>query len=135
MRRARDFKGSAMSPARNRAVAASRDPDRRRKGVAHHGQEKMKMPMMSVTRIAVLVSILGSTLIAHAADNYADGIKSRPGSIVAAAAAMPSPKQAPVGHRQPRIGDIPVIALSPFDLELRREDALIDSKIIICRGC
>jgi hypothetical protein len=93
------------------------------------------MSMMSGARIAVAVSILGSISIAYAAENYADRIKSRPGNNVDAAAMMPSPRQAPIGHRQPRTGDIPAVALSPFDLELRREDERIDKKIIICRGC
>jgi hypothetical protein len=42
----------------------------------------------------------------------------------------------PVGHRQPRIRDIPATTqLSPLELEIRREDELIDKKLIICRGC
>lgn len=44
--------------------------------------------------------------------------------------------RAPIGHRQPRqidvLGDV---QLSPRDLELRKLDAEIDRKIIICRGC
>jgi len=42
----------------------------------------------------------------------------------------------PVGHRQPRISDIPAMTqLSPLELELRREDEVIDKKLTICRGC
>jgi len=45
-------------------------------------------------------------------------------------------RQAPVGHRQPRLSDISASAqLSPPDLELRRLDEEIDRKLIICRGC
>ena len=41
---------------------------------------------------------------------------------------------APVGHRQPRARDVP--AQSPSELErLNAEDAAIDRKLIICRGC
>jgi len=45
-------------------------------------------------------------------------------------------RQAPIGHRQPRPGDWsePVQA-TPVDVELRRLDAEIDRKLIICRGC
>ena len=93
------------------------------------------MSMTSGASIAAAIWMLGSASIANAAENYADRTKSRPGNDADVAAMMPSSKQAPIGHRQPRIGDIPAIALSPFDLELRREDALIDRKIIICRGC
>jgi len=42
--------------------------------------------------------------------------------------------QAPVGHRQPRVRDVP--SQSPSELErLTAEDAAIDRKLIICRGC
>jgi hypothetical protein len=41
---------------------------------------------------------------------------------------------APVGHRQPRARDVPL--QSPSDIErLTAEDAAIDRKLIICRGC
>jgi hypothetical protein len=42
--------------------------------------------------------------------------------------------QAPVGHRQPRARDVP--SQNPSELErLTAEDAAIDRKLIICRGC
>ena len=41
---------------------------------------------------------------------------------------------APVGHRQPRARDVP--SQLPGDLErLTEEDAAVDRKLIICRGC
>jgi hypothetical protein len=41
---------------------------------------------------------------------------------------------APVGHRQPRAREVP--PQSPSELErLTAEDAAIDRKLIICRGC
>jgi hypothetical protein len=41
---------------------------------------------------------------------------------------------APVGHRQPRARDVP--SQSSGDLErLSAEDAAVDRKLIICRGC
>ena len=43
---------------------------------------------------------------------------------------------APVGHRQPRAADIPKSAPEPEDsASLDRENAFVDSKINICRGC
>jgi len=46
------------------------------------------------------------------------------------------PRQAPVGHRQPRPRDVPEITqLSPIDSELRRLDEEVDRKLTICRGC
>ena len=41
---------------------------------------------------------------------------------------------APVGHRQPRGRDVP--SQGPGELErLTPEDAAIDRKLVICRGC
>jgi hypothetical protein len=41
---------------------------------------------------------------------------------------------APVGHRQPRARDMP--SQNPGDLErLTEEDAAVDRKLFICRGC
>jgi hypothetical protein len=41
---------------------------------------------------------------------------------------------APVGHRQPQTNDVP--SGSPGALErLSTEDAAVDRKLIICRGC
>jgi hypothetical protein len=50
------------------------------------------------------------------------------------AGAAPS-RRAPVGHRQPRADDIPASQLPPIEIEMRREDEMIDKKLIICRGC
>ena len=41
---------------------------------------------------------------------------------------------APVGHRQPRASDVP--SGSPNDLDhIGAEDAAVDRKLVICRGC
>jgi len=46
------------------------------------------------------------------------------------------PWQAPVGHRQPKVSDIPRnTQLSVFEAEQRRLDAELDKKLMICRGC
>ena len=50
----------------------------------------------------------------------------------------PSPAaQAPVGHRQPRVGDVPNEKnLSDPNDPLSKENAILDKKIkSICRGC
>jgi hypothetical protein len=95
------------------------------------------MSMISGVGIVVASLLLGSASIVHATEGDAGGIKAKSGVNPndSAAAVLPPPRQAPVGHRQPRISDIPPITPSRFDLDLRREDQLIDRKIIICRGC
>ena len=49
----------------------------------------------------------------------------------------PGPVQAPVGHRQPRAGDVPNERnLSNPNDPVNKEDAALDKKIkSICRGC
>jgi len=43
---------------------------------------------------------------------------------------------APVGHRQPRAADIPKSAPDPKDsASIDGENAFVDSRISICRGC
>ena len=52
-------------------------------------------------------------------------------------AANPSPREAPIGHRQPRVGDVPSEKnLNDPNDPLSRENAILDKKIkSICRGC
>ena len=45
-------------------------------------------------------------------------------------------RQAPIGHRQPRAGDVPAdTQLSPSEFEQRRLDQDLDKRLIICHGC
>ena len=93
------------------------------------------MSMISGAGIAVAALLLGTASMVHATEDV-DGTKSRLAvNHNDNAAIVPPPRQAPIGHRQPRVSDVPTSTLSPLDLELRREDVLIDRKIIICRGC
>ena len=94
------------------------------------------MSMISGARIVIAALVLGSASIAQAAENDAGRVKSGFGTLSGNATAMMSSRwPAPVGHRQPRIRDVPAAVLSPSDIELRREDELIDKKLLICRGC
>jgi hypothetical protein len=46
------------------------------------------------------------------------------------------PWRAPVGHRQPKVIDVPGDTRLPaFETEQRRLDAALDKKLVICRGC
>jgi hypothetical protein len=41
---------------------------------------------------------------------------------------------APIGHRQPHVSDVP--SVNPNDLEhISEQDATVDRKLVICRGC
>lgn len=46
------------------------------------------------------------------------------------------PWPAPVGHRQPRVSDVPAnVQLSSSDVEERRLNRELNAKLVICRGC
>lgn len=82
----------------------------------------------------VALFAFGSTLTIAAAGS--DVRLAPTASVRDALAAMSVPLQAPVGHRQPRVDEAPADRqLSPIELEMRREDAQIDKKLTICRGC
>jgi hypothetical protein len=40
----------------------------------------------------------------------------------------------PIGHRQPRLRDLPFAAISELE-RLSAEDRALDRKLMICRGC
>lgn len=84
--------------------------------------------MKKVIVAASLAILLGGTAIAQT------GTK---GSSSSGGASSGTPPQAPVGHRQPRAGDVPNEKnVSDPNNPVNKEDALLDKKIkSICRGC
>ena len=46
-----------------------------------------------------------------------------------------APPPAPVGHRQPRAGDVPVNDKSAADQLEERQQAELNRRLRICRGC
>ena len=83
--------------------------------------------MKKIMVAASLVVLLGGAAVAQT------GTKAQP-SGGATSGTLP---QAPVGHRQPRAGDVPSEKnLSDPNNPVNKEDALLDKKIkSICRGC
>ena len=81
-----------------------------------------------VTTMALMVLIGGPAAVAQTGSNTAPR----------GAATSPAPaREAPIGHRQPRAGDVPSEKnlMDPND-PLSKENALLDKKIkSICRGC
>ena len=91
--------------------------------------------MRNVIKIVTILALLGSR------DAMAQTVGLARPSESTAAAGRPSSAQetrliaeAPIGHRQPRARDVP--SQGPGELErLTREDAAVDRKLVICRGC
>jgi hypothetical protein len=46
-----------------------------------------------------------------------------------------APLPAPVGHRQPRVGDVPVTDKTAAELAEERQQADLNRRLRICRGC
>lgn len=84
--------------------------------------------MKKIMLAASLVVLLGGAAMAQT------GTK---GSTSAGATSSGSVPQAPIGHRQPRAGDVPSEKnLSDSNNPVNKEDAALDKKIkSICRGC
>ena len=83
--------------------------------------------MKKIMVAASLVVLLGGTAIAQPATKGSTSSGASSGSV----------PQAPVGHRQPRAGDVPNEKnISDPNNPVNKEDALLDKKIkSICRGC
>jgi hypothetical protein len=91
--------------------------------------------MRSLVNIALLAALLDGR------PTLAQTVGSTGSSARSASASVPAPPYrdarlvgAPVGHRQPHVRDVP--SVNPADLEhISEEDAAVDRKLNICRGC
>jgi hypothetical protein len=83
--------------------------------------------MKKIIVAASLVVLLGGAAIAQTGTKGSTSSGASSGSV----------PQAPVGHRQPRAGDVPSEKnLNDPNNPVNKEDALLDKKIkSICRGC
>ena len=83
--------------------------------------------MKKVMVVASLVVLLGGAAVAQTGTKESTSGGATSGSV----------PQAPIGHRQPRAGDVPNEKnLSDSNNPVSKEDALLDKKIkSICRGC
>jgi hypothetical protein len=92
--------------------------------------------MRNLTRVLALLVLLGSRATIAQTIGRAG---SSTGSVAASIPSSPTKTSrlmgdAPVGHRQPHTRDIP--SENAGDLErLSAEDAAVDRKLNICRGC
>ncbi len=89
------------------------------------------IPTKLIPVMALFVLVAGSAAIAQT------GGTGNSGGSSSSAAKRTSPLPAPVGHRQPRVDELPPEnELSNPNSPANREDAALDRKIkSICRGC
>jgi hypothetical protein len=80
-----------------------------------------------ITTMALMVLIGGPAAIAQSGGGTSTAVKNQP----------QGPREAPIGHRQPRADQVPSEKnLSDPNNPVNREDAALDKKIkSICRGC
>jgi hypothetical protein len=81
-----------------------------------------------ITSMTLLLAIGATAALAQTGNTTAGGTSTVTKSTL---------PQAPIGHRQPRAGDVPSERnLSDPNTAINREDAALDRKIkSICRGC
>ncbi len=92
--------------------------------------------MRNLIRMVVLLALLGSrATIAQTTGNARSPVGSSSSTVSPMLAQnMRSIGGAPVGHRQPHVRDVP--SENASDLEhIGEEDAAVDRKLNICRGC
>ena len=80
-----------------------------------------------ITTMALLVLIGGPAAIAQSGSGTSTAVKNQP----------QGPREAPIGHRQPRADQVPSEKnLGDPNNPVNKEDAALDRKIkSICRGC
>ena len=92
--------------------------------------------MQSLLRITVLLTLLGSRATIAQTEGSAGSSAAQANQIVSSSHAQDTRLigRAPIGHRQPQANDVP--SENASDLEhIGEEDAAVDRKLNICRGC
>jgi hypothetical protein len=97
--------------------------------------ERTELAMSKVTTAATVLATVLSVGTASAQDAARDKAGITPGVTPAAPESRATPLPAPVGHRQPRLSDLPSAPRPDDDKATAplRDD--IDDKLRICRGC
>lgn len=91
--------------------------------------------MRNLIRTIVLLAMFGSrATIAQTIGSATSSAHSASATVTPLLAENARSIGAPVGHRQPRARDVP--SENPGDLDhIGEEDAAVDRKLNICRGC
>jgi hypothetical protein len=90
--------------------------------------------MRNLTKIAVLVALLGrEAAIAETTGAVGTSTTSASAPRIALSG-KDSRWSAPIGHRQPRVSDLPPELSGEFE-HIDEQDRAVDRKLIICRGC
>ena len=82
-----------------------------------------RLGLVAIRSAAIAAAVLAQTTIQQPSAHASNETATRPWS-------------APVGHRQPQIGDVTASTASSIDEEVKEENARIDQLIKgVCRGC
>jgi hypothetical protein len=112
-----------------------------------HSMSKCTMSKRTLLGVAAILSTaIATPALAQAVSEEPGAVVGRgttdamaslplPGSLMAGSETTTRPWSAPIGHRQPRVADIPP-STSVTQQTLDKEDAEVDRKISgVCRGC
>jgi len=90
--------------------------------------------MQNLIAMVALLALLGSPVAIAQTVGRSSAGPARPTVLLSLTQDRRPIDSAPVGHRQPNARDVP--SANPSDLEqLSAEDAAVDRKLNICRGC
>jgi hypothetical protein len=95
------------------------------------GLERMELTMSKVMAAAAVLAVAMSACGAFAQDAARD----KAGITPLSPDSRSTPIQAPVGHRQPRLSDLPSAARPDDDKAAVRSRDDINDRLRICRGC
>jgi hypothetical protein len=98
--------------------------------------ERTELTMSKIMTAATVLAAALSAGTAFAQDAVRDRAGITPGVTPSAPESRPTPIPAPVGHRQPRLSDLPSAPRPDDDkaaAPAARDD--IDDRLRICRGC
>jgi hypothetical protein len=89
---------------------------------------------LTMSKVLAATTVLAVALSACAASAQ-DAARDRAGITPLAPDSRATPMQAPVGHRQPRISDLPSATRPDDDRAVSGTRDDTDEKLRICRGC
>jgi hypothetical protein len=101
--------------------------------IAREGSILIERMELAMSKVLVVATVLAATFSWGAFAQ--DAARDKAGITPLAPDGRSMPLQAPVGHRQPRISDLPATPRSDEDKAAARSRADTDSKLRICRGC
>lgn len=94
------------------------------------------MPAIAIRHAAHVFAIAAVLTVASAASFAQSQQQNKPTAPTSTGNPLgPGIPLAPVGHRQPRAADVGQVQKTPAEIQEERQEAELERKLKICRGC